>query len=148
MGGCFVATNATAQLYIHPRAGATIPTSGDDISYTLGLSVGYQWTRFFATEGTYMRWIATGSGADGDEVTGQGILGYPTEYFTPYINGGVGFLHTEIAGNNEFDPVYLVGAGISLHPFRFFSIGVGVTYEIVDGRTDFIQPSVGIGLTF
>jgi hypothetical protein len=144
---CFLTDTALAQFYVYPRGGVSIPTTGDDPSYTLGLGVGYQWNRFFATELSYLRWIATGNGADGDEVTGQGILGYPMDWITPYLNGGVGLLHTDTGLNDEIDPIYLVGAGVTIRPVRFFYFNVGVNYAIVGGSPDFVEPTVGIGLS-
>ncbi len=139
---------ALARFYLYPRAGALIPVNGNDVSYSLGIKAGYQWTNFFATELSYSRLIGVGSAPDGDLVSGEGILSYPMQVVIPYISGGAGLVHTSFRGNNDVNSMVLLGTGITFPKILFFSIGAGVTYSIVQEGTDFIAPHIAIGFTF
>jgi len=142
------ATSAYANLYMRPRAGATIPVDGGDPSYSLGLTAGYQWTNFLATELSYSRLFATGNGADGDMIRGEGILSFPMPVATPYASGGFGALHTEIGGNDDWTSMILLGAGVTFQKILFLSFGAGVSYAIVQDGQDFLEPYVSIGIVF
>jgi hypothetical protein len=139
---------AKADFYFHPQAGMAIPVNGNDASYSLGLTAGYQWNRYFATEASYVRLIGTGSAVDGDLFKGEGILGFPGEWITPYVSGGVGLSHIAVPGSDPWDPMILLGGGAVLHPVNILSLGVGVSYAIVKDQPDFISPVVSIGLNF
>ena len=140
--------SAIAGGYILPRVGAYVPVDGGDVSYSVGITLGYSWTQYFATEIGYSRLIASGDGVDGDVAVGQGVLAYPGKWLTPYVSAGAGMIHTSFAGDDEVDPLFPIGAGVSLRPFGSFSIGLGVTYGIVSGGPDYIDPGVSIGLGF
>ncbi len=142
------ASQAEAGFYLRPRAGATVPINGGDPSYTLGLTAGYQFSRYLATELSYARLIRTGSGVEGNLVQAEGVLAFPTTHVTPFLSGGVGFVHYEVPGSDDYHSLIPIGAGISLQQILFLNLAVGITYSIVPGGADFLQPYLGVGLSF
>jgi hypothetical protein len=143
----FSATNAQASFYFRPKAGATFPIKGGDSSYSLGVTGGYSWSQYFATELSYSRLFGTGSAADGDLIKGEGVVTIPLPIVTPFASAGVGLLHASLPGKDAFDPMLLLGTGAQLANILFLSISAGVTYAMVKNSADFIEPYVSVGFS-
>ncbi len=143
-----ISSAAHADFYLNPEAGIYVPISGGDSSYSLGAALGYGWTKNFSTEVSYARLFATGNGADGDLITGEGIYHWSFPFLTPYASVGAGTIHTSFPTSSQWDYMGLLGGGVTIGPLLFLSVGVGVTYGIVFGGDDYIEPAVSLGANF
>ena len=143
-----IPTSSWADLYLRPRAGAVIPVNGNDISYTLGGALGYQWTSFLATELSYARVLGTSGNASGDLLSAQAVASLPMPIITPYASAGVGLSHYSLGPVSQWDMMYLLGAGAMLDVIPFISVGLGVTYAIVQNQPDFVEPVIILSLRF
>lgn len=140
----FVPALAQAEFYLRPRAGAAIPMDGGDVAYSLGVTTGYQWTSFLATEVSYARLISSGNAADGDVIRGEGIVSLPgLPVVTPYVSGGVGTVHY-----NSWNMMLVGGAGVTFQKLLFFQLGAGISYAAVQNHPDFLEPYVSVAIVF
>ena len=135
--------------YATPRAGIFLPVDGGDEAYAVGVTGGYGWNMYFATEITYEHIFGTDAAPDGDLVEGVGIGRYPMEWITPHLSAGIGYLHTDyeiLADSN--DTFFLFGAGASLKPLGPIALGLGVNYRAVINNPDYVEPYVSVGIVF
>lgn len=143
-----ISTSASADFYLRPRAGAIIPVNGNDVSYTFGAALGYQWTSLLATEIDYARVLGTSGNPDGDLVSAQAIVSIPLAVITPYASAGVGTSHYSLGTVSEWDMMYLLGAGLTFDLIPFLTLGAGVNYAFVQDQPDFFQPVITAALKF
>ncbi|MFH1018232.1 MAG: hypothetical protein V1798_08640 [Pseudomonadota bacterium] len=141
----FCVSSAAAGWYLHPRIGAFVPIHDGDTSYSIGGSLGYAWTKMFATEARYSRIMGTPSG---DILTGNGIVTLPIPMFAPYGSVGIGTVRTSAAGSSHWNTIVPIGAGVTIGPLLFLTLSAGVDYDIVRGGPDFLEPGVSIGFGF
>ena len=139
--------SANAQLYLKPRAGASIPVRGSEGYYSVGGTLGYQWIKLFSTEVTYTRLLSFQDAPNGHTVRGQGVFRVPVGIFTPYASIGAGWVRYE-APIDDSQVMTLFGGGVSLAKILFFSLSVGADYAIVPDQPDFLEPYVSMGVVF
>lgn len=143
-----LSSNAFASTYLRPKASYLVPVSGGDGAYTLGAALGYEIMPMFSLEFGYSRLMGTGSGPDGDILSGEGILSFPLAIVTPYASGGFGGVHFSTPVTDTWSTAFILGAGIDFTALPFISIGVGLNYGVVFDGEDYIQPGVTVGIGF
>ncbi len=143
-----LASPALGDFYFRPRAGAIIPVNDGDVSYTLGASLGYQWTSLLATEVNYSRILGSSGNPDGDLIRGEAILSFPLVLITPYASAGIGLSHYSLGPINDWDLMYLLGGGATFDLLPLISLGVGVNYAFVHNQPDFFEPVIIASLKF
>lgn len=67
---------------------------------------------------------------------------------TPYVRAGAGaYTMTFDTRDSVTKALFDVGAGLALHPIPFVGLTAGVTYHVLAGAVDFLEPMVTFGFS-